>query len=130
MRKLEARLEKVADEKWSEDPATEDEEAAVGLSPYTRSLMNPPLPDPALPPCVGKTPCASLGAASALRVLPSSFPDPGPQFINYISPSEKPELMQPSFFSACSLACRLPSGSDRLGRRVSRRHEAPTLWAV
>uniref|UniRef100_A0AAA9TJ72 Calcium-binding and coiled-coil domain-containing protein 1 n=2 Tax=Bos TaxID=9903 RepID=A0AAA9TJ72_BOVIN len=32
MRKLEARLEKVADEKWSEDPATEDEEAAVGLS--------------------------------------------------------------------------------------------------
>ena len=42
MRKLEARLEKVADEKWSEDPATEDEEAAVGLSPYTRSLMNPP----------------------------------------------------------------------------------------
>uniref|UniRef100_A0A8D0W9M1 Calcium-binding and coiled-coil domain-containing protein 1 n=1 Tax=Sus scrofa TaxID=9823 RepID=A0A8D0W9M1_PIG len=32
MRKLEARLEKVADEKWSEDPATEDEEAAAGLS--------------------------------------------------------------------------------------------------
>ena len=32
MRKLEARLETVADEKWSEDPATEDEEAAVGLS--------------------------------------------------------------------------------------------------
>nr|XP_045729259.1 calcium-binding and coiled-coil domain-containing protein 1 isoform X2 [Mirounga angustirostris] len=32
MRKLEARLEKVADEKWSEGAATEDEEAAVGLS--------------------------------------------------------------------------------------------------
>ncbi|XP_065743292.1 calcium-binding and coiled-coil domain-containing protein 1 isoform X2 [Phocoena phocoena] len=31
MRKLEARLEKVADEKWNEDPATEDEEAAAGL---------------------------------------------------------------------------------------------------
>lgn len=130
MRKLEARLEKVADEKWSEDPATEDEEAAVGLSLYTRSLVTHP-PDPALPPRVGKTPCASLGAAFALRVLPSSFPDPGPQFINYISPPEKPELIQPSFFSACSLACRLPSGSDRLrGGRVSRRHEAPTLWAV
>ncbi|PNI32855.1 CALCOCO1 isoform 15 [Pan troglodytes] len=32
MRKLEARLEKVADEKWNEDATTEDEEAAVGLS--------------------------------------------------------------------------------------------------
>ncbi|XP_040835757.1 calcium-binding and coiled-coil domain-containing protein 1 isoform X1 [Ochotona curzoniae] len=32
MRKLEARLEKVADEKWSEDAATEDEEATAGLS--------------------------------------------------------------------------------------------------
>ncbi|XP_074081857.1 calcium-binding and coiled-coil domain-containing protein 1 isoform X2 [Macrotis lagotis] len=32
MRKLEARLEKVADEKWSEDAATEDEEATPGLS--------------------------------------------------------------------------------------------------
>ncbi|XP_056654015.1 calcium-binding and coiled-coil domain-containing protein 1 isoform X4 [Monodelphis domestica] len=30
MRKLEARLEKVADEKWSEDAATEDEEATPG----------------------------------------------------------------------------------------------------
>lgn len=37
MRKLEARLEKVADEKWSEDAATEDEEAAAGLSLYTPS---------------------------------------------------------------------------------------------
>lgn len=35
MRKLEARLEKVADEKWNEDPATEDEEAAAGLRLYT-----------------------------------------------------------------------------------------------
>ena len=32
MRKLEARLEKVADEKWDEDAATEDEEATAGLS--------------------------------------------------------------------------------------------------
>uniref|UniRef100_A0A8C5KB00 Calcium-binding and coiled-coil domain-containing protein 1 n=1 Tax=Jaculus jaculus TaxID=51337 RepID=A0A8C5KB00_JACJA len=32
MRKLEARLEKVADEKWNEDAATEDEEATTGLS--------------------------------------------------------------------------------------------------
>ncbi|XP_025786123.1 calcium-binding and coiled-coil domain-containing protein 1 isoform X2 [Puma concolor] len=32
MRKLEARLEKVADEKWNEDAVTEDEEAAVGPS--------------------------------------------------------------------------------------------------
>ncbi|XP_045443996.1 calcium-binding and coiled-coil domain-containing protein 1 isoform X4 [Pipistrellus kuhlii] len=31
MRKLEARLEKVADEKWNEDAATEDEEAVAGL---------------------------------------------------------------------------------------------------
>lgn len=32
MRRLEARLEKVADEKWDEDAATEDEEATAGLS--------------------------------------------------------------------------------------------------
>ncbi|XP_008574473.1 PREDICTED: calcium-binding and coiled-coil domain-containing protein 1 [Galeopterus variegatus] len=32
MRKLEARLEKVADEKWNEDAATEDEDTAAGLS--------------------------------------------------------------------------------------------------
>ncbi|PNJ25291.1 CALCOCO1 isoform 15 [Pongo abelii] len=32
MRKLEARLEKVADEKWNEDATTEDEEATAGLS--------------------------------------------------------------------------------------------------
>lgn len=32
MRKLEARLDKVADEKWNEDAATEDEEASTGLS--------------------------------------------------------------------------------------------------
>lgn len=35
MRKLEARLEKVADEKWNEDAATEDEEAVAGLGQYT-----------------------------------------------------------------------------------------------
>ena len=122
MRKLEAHLEKVADEKWSEDPATEDEEAAVGLSLYTHSLVTPPPNSP--------SPCDPLGAASALRVLPSSFPDPSPRFVNYIFPPEKPELIQPSFFSACSLACRLPSSSDRLGGRVSRRHEAPTLQPV
>ncbi|XP_076967015.1 calcium-binding and coiled-coil domain-containing protein 1 [Tamandua tetradactyla] len=32
MRKLEARLEKVADEKWNEDAAAEDEETTAGLS--------------------------------------------------------------------------------------------------
>lgn len=37
MRKLEARLEKVADEKWTEDAATEDEEATAGLSLYPQS---------------------------------------------------------------------------------------------
>lgn len=40
MRKLEARLEKVADEKWNEDAAT-DEEAAAGLSLYNPSLITP-----------------------------------------------------------------------------------------
>lgn len=56
MRKLEARLEKVADEKWSEDPATEDEEAAVGLSLYTRSLVTPPPPS-SPSPCWENTIC-------------------------------------------------------------------------
>lgn len=42
MRKLEARLEKVADEKWNEDTATEDEEGAAGLSMYTPNLVTPP----------------------------------------------------------------------------------------
>uniref|UniRef100_A0A7N4V1K6 Calcium binding and coiled-coil domain 1 n=1 Tax=Sarcophilus harrisii TaxID=9305 RepID=A0A7N4V1K6_SARHA len=37
MRKLEARLEKVADEKWSEDAATEDEEATLG---YTTAVLS------------------------------------------------------------------------------------------
>jgi hypothetical protein len=41
MRKLEARLEKVADEKWNEDAATEDEEATAGLSLYTPNLVTP-----------------------------------------------------------------------------------------
>lgn len=78
MRKLEARLEKVADEKWSEDPATEDEEAAaVGLSLYPQSCDHPHPGHLALPPRVGKTPHDPRGAASALRVLPSSFPNPG-----------------------------------------------------
>lgn len=48
MRKLEARLEKVADEKWNEDAVTEDEEAAVGPSLYTPSLVTP-LPPPVSP---------------------------------------------------------------------------------
>lgn len=42
MRKLEARLEKVADEKWNEEAATEDEEATAGLSLYTPYVT--PLP--------------------------------------------------------------------------------------
>lgn len=45
MRKLEARLEKVADEKWNEDAVTEDEEAAAGPSLYT-----PPSWDTSSPP--------------------------------------------------------------------------------
>lgn len=48
MRKLEARLEKVADEKWNEDAATEDEEATAGLSLYTPNLATP-LPHSASP---------------------------------------------------------------------------------
>lgn len=44
MRKLEARLEKVADEKWNEDAATEDEEATAGLSlcPQSWNTSSPP----------------------------------------------------------------------------------------
>uniref|UniRef100_A0A9L0SRM3 Calcium-binding and coiled-coil domain-containing protein 1 n=1 Tax=Equus caballus TaxID=9796 RepID=A0A9L0SRM3_HORSE len=52
MRKLEARLEKVADEKWNEDAATEDEEGAAGLScpaPLTDSEDESP-EDMRLPP--------------------------------------------------------------------------------
>uniref|UniRef100_A0A8C5YRZ0 Calcium-binding and coiled-coil domain-containing protein 1 n=1 Tax=Marmota marmota marmota TaxID=9994 RepID=A0A8C5YRZ0_MARMA len=52
MRKLEARLEKVADEKWNEDAATEDEETTAGLScpaPLTDSEDESP-EDMRLPP--------------------------------------------------------------------------------
>lgn len=84
MRKLEARLEKVADEKWSEDPATEDEEAAAGLSLYTSHPPRPPLaprlmlPLPVLLPVMGKLHVPPLGAASAFSVLSFSFPSPRP----------------------------------------------------
>lgn len=44
MRKLEARLEKVADEKWNEDAATEDEEATAGLSLCPQSWGSSSLP--------------------------------------------------------------------------------------
>uniref|UniRef100_A0A673TRR9 Calcium-binding and coiled-coil domain-containing protein 1 n=1 Tax=Suricata suricatta TaxID=37032 RepID=A0A673TRR9_SURSU len=40
MRKLEARLEKVADEKWNEDAVTEDEEAAAGPSRPASTLTD------------------------------------------------------------------------------------------
>lgn len=76
MRKLEARLEKVADEKWSEGAATEDEEAAAGLSLYTPNLVTP-LPRPPFP-YWGKLHVTPPGAASAFCVLPFSFPDCGP----------------------------------------------------
>lgn len=76
MRKLEARLEKVADEKWSEGAATEDEEAAAGLSLYTPSLVTPL---PLTPfPCWRELLVAPPGAASTFCVLPFSFPDTGP----------------------------------------------------
>lgn len=76
MRKLEARLEKVADEKWNEDAATEDEEAAAGLSLYTPNLATPP-PRSTFP-CWGKLHVTPLGAASAFCVLPFPFPHSGP----------------------------------------------------
>lgn len=72
MRKLEARLEKVADEKWNEDAATEDEEAAAGLSLYTPKLVTP-LPRSTLS-CWGELRVTSLGAASAFCVLPFFLP--------------------------------------------------------
>ena len=79
MRKLEARLEKVADEKWNEDAATEDEEAAAGLSLYTPNLVTP-LPCSTFP-CWGKLHVTPLGAASAFCVLPFPFPHSGPCLI-------------------------------------------------
>ncbi|XP_012587967.1 PREDICTED: calcium-binding and coiled-coil domain-containing protein 1 isoform X1 [Condylura cristata] len=68
MRKLEARLEKVADEKWNEDTATEDEEATAGLSLYTPSsgCLAPPAP-------LGKAPPDSSGSC-----LPAVLPCPRP----------------------------------------------------
>lgn len=79
MRKLEARLEKVADEKWNEDAATEDEEAAAGLSLYTPNLVTP-LSRSSFSSW-GKLHATPLGAACAVCVLPFSFLDPGPYLI-------------------------------------------------
>uniref|UniRef100_A0A8C0TB76 Calcium-binding and coiled-coil domain-containing protein 1 n=2 Tax=Canis lupus familiaris TaxID=9615 RepID=A0A8C0TB76_CANLF len=54
MRKLEARLEKVADEKWSEGTATEDEEAAAGLScPEALTDSEDESPEDMRPPSYG-----------------------------------------------------------------------------
>ncbi|KAB0366124.1 hypothetical protein FD754_010280 [Muntiacus muntjak] len=84
MRKLEARLEKVADEKWSEDPATEDEEAAVGLScpaALTDSEEDESPEDMRLPPyglCesgdAGSSPAPGPREASPLVVISQPAP--------------------------------------------------------
>lgn len=67
MRKLEARLEKVADEKWNEDAATEDEEAVAGLGLYTPNFVTP-LPRSTLP-CWGEFHVTTPGSLP----LPSVF---------------------------------------------------------
>ncbi|XP_021106235.1 calcium-binding and coiled-coil domain-containing protein 1 isoform X2 [Heterocephalus glaber] len=89
MRKLEARLEKVADEKWNEDAATEDEEATAGLSLYTPSLVTL-LPHPFL--LLRKIPWTPVEAASALYVF-VLFPS---QTLGPVYPSEETELMERS----------------------------------
>uniref|UniRef100_A0A8C0CWM4 Calcium-binding and coiled-coil domain-containing protein 1 n=1 Tax=Balaenoptera musculus TaxID=9771 RepID=A0A8C0CWM4_BALMU len=83
MRKLEARLEKVADEKWNEDPATEDEEAAAGLrcpAALTDSEDESP-EDMRLPPyglCergdLGSSPATGPREASPLVVISQPAP--------------------------------------------------------
>ncbi|XP_058414076.1 calcium-binding and coiled-coil domain-containing protein 1 isoform X2 [Diceros bicornis minor] len=82
MRKLEARLEKVADEKWNEDAATEDEEAAAGLScpaPLTDSEDESP-EDMRLPPyglCErGDTGSSPAGPREASPLVVISQPAP------------------------------------------------------
>lgn len=114
MRKLEARLEKVADEKWNEDAATEDEEAAAGLSMYTPSLVT------ALP--CSTFSCWGNPSGSCLCLLCFAFFLPRPWLLSnlivylILRSRADPTLltMHPSFSSACSLPYRLPSGSDRL----------------
>ncbi|XP_010607655.1 calcium-binding and coiled-coil domain-containing protein 1 isoform X1 [Fukomys damarensis] len=95
MRKLEARLEKVADEKWNEDAATEDEEAAAGLSLYTPNLVTPLHPLLLL----RKIPWTPMEAASAFYVF-GLFPS---QTLDPMCPSEENELIQ------CSNKHILPS---------------------
>ncbi|XP_059969464.1 calcium-binding and coiled-coil domain-containing protein 1 isoform X2 [Mesoplodon densirostris] len=83
MRKLEARLEKVADEKWNEDPATEDEEATTGLrcpAALTDSEDESP-EDMRLPPyglCergdLGSSPATGPREASPLVVISQPAP--------------------------------------------------------
>ncbi|XP_054981725.1 calcium-binding and coiled-coil domain-containing protein 1 isoform X1 [Sorex araneus] len=75
MRKLEARLDKVADEKWNEDAATEDEEASAGLSLY---LPAPPTPPPPahlvawLPPAPGGGALGTRGLCFSAFSFPHS----------------------------------------------------------
>uniref|UniRef100_A0A8D2E0C5 Calcium-binding and coiled-coil domain-containing protein 1 n=1 Tax=Sciurus vulgaris TaxID=55149 RepID=A0A8D2E0C5_SCIVU len=81
MRKLEARLEKVADEKWNEDAATEDEEATAGLNcpaPLTDSEDESP-EDMRLPPyglCERGDPSSSAGPREASPLVVISQPAP------------------------------------------------------
>lgn len=112
MRKLEARLEKLADEKWNEDAATEDEEAAAGLSLYTPTGDTSPQPSPSVEEGhPWKLPLLSMCLAFFL-------PNPQP-LCSLTCPSEteliQPSNTHPSFSFACSLFHRLPNGSDRLG---------------
>lgn len=79
MRKLEARLEKVADEKWTEDAATEDEEAVAGLGLYTPNFVTP-LPRPTLP-CWGEFHVTTPGSCLCLLCFAFFFPDSGPCLI-------------------------------------------------
>uniref|UniRef100_A0A7N5JU11 Calcium-binding and coiled-coil domain-containing protein 1 n=1 Tax=Ailuropoda melanoleuca TaxID=9646 RepID=A0A7N5JU11_AILME len=66
MRKLEARLEKVADEKWSEGAATEDEEAAAGLScPAALTDSEDESPEDMRPPPYGLCERGDAGSSPA-----------------------------------------------------------------
>ncbi|XP_078001675.1 calcium-binding and coiled-coil domain-containing protein 1 isoform X2 [Phascolarctos cinereus] len=100
MRKLEARLEKVADEKWSEDAATEDEEATPGLSlcipdPPFSSL---PFPTPSITQCLAGSQPSPPG--SLLGIDPVSHVSPDGGWFQVLSPS--PLLRRPQDFDSPS----------------------------
>uniref|UniRef100_A0A8C0TA14 Calcium-binding and coiled-coil domain-containing protein 1 n=1 Tax=Canis lupus familiaris TaxID=9615 RepID=A0A8C0TA14_CANLF len=123
MRKLEARLEKVADEKWSEGTATEDEEAAAGLSLYPL-----PLRPPHRVPCLGQPvrPRGGLGSVplageAAQRPLTArSLPPSPPGCPEALTDSEdeSPEDMRPPSYGLCE---RGDSGSPAGPREASGR---------